>query len=74
MWEHVRDHHSGVVGANNGMEDFHVKVTGKFYKCLPRQVDEATRMLECEGGGGTLLNSKYEYYTPKNVQPVFRQQ
>ena len=29
MWEHVRNYHDGVVGDNNGMTDFNVKVTGK---------------------------------------------
>ena len=74
MWEHTRDFHGGTVGQNNGMEDYGVKVVGKFEKCLYRQVDEDVRMQQFEAGGGVLLNSKYEYYMPKSVQPVFRQQ
>ena len=58
MWEHTRDCHDGVVGQNNGMEDYEVKVTGRFRKCLLRQVDEDIRMQECESGGGKLLNSR----------------
>ena len=34
MWEHVRDCHSGVVGENGGMEDFKIKVSVSFSKCL----------------------------------------
>jgi hypothetical protein len=74
MWEHTRDVHEGVVGSNGGVDDYNVKVVGKFLKCLYRQVDEDVRMQELEAGGGVLLNSKYEYYMPKSVQPVFRQQ
>ena len=55
-------------GSNNN------NVVKKFSKCLPRQLNEDIRMQEFESNGGTLLNSKQEYYTPKSVQPVFRQQ
>ena len=54
-------------------EDFKVKVSGSFSKCLQRQVDEDIRMQEYEASGGILLNSKYEYYTPKSVQTIFHQ-
>ena len=74
MWEHVRDYHGGLVGENGGMKDYTVKMTGQFRRCLQRQVDEDMRMQEFEGGGGILLNSKHEWYTPKSIQPVFRQQ
>ena len=74
MWEHTRDVHEGMVGTNGGVGDYKVKVVGKFLKCLYRQVDEDVRMQELEAGGGVLLNSKYEYYMPKSVQPLFRQQ
>ena len=73
MWEHVRDNHGGVVGENSGINDFRMNVRGRFTKCLDRQVDEDLRMQEFEGGGGVILNSKCEYYTPKSIQPVFRQ-
>ena len=63
-----------VPGSSGGMEDYKVKVIEKFQKCLYRQVDEDVRMQEFESNGGVLLNSKYEYYMPKSVQPVFRQQ
>jgi hypothetical protein len=72
MWEHVRDYHDGVLGDSNGMTDFNVKVTGKFKRCLERQVNEDIRMQQCEAEGGSVL-SRNEYYTPKSVQPVFRQ-
>ena len=74
MWEHTRDVHDGIVGQNEGMRDFKVKVVGKYQKCLYRQVDKDVRMQQYEACGGVLLNSKYEYYMPKSVQPVFRQQ
>ena len=32
------------------------------------------RMKKYEEKGGEILNSKYEYYMPKSVQPEFRQQ
>ena len=70
MWEHCRDNHGGVVRENNGINDFRMKVTGRFTKCLDRQVDEDLRMQEFEGGGGVILNSKCEYYTPKSIQPT----
>ena len=73
MWEHVRDVHGGVVGENNGMNDYQMNVTGRFRKCLDRQVDEDLRLQEFESGGGVLLNFKCEYFTPKSIQPVFRQ-
>jgi hypothetical protein len=74
MWEHTRDSHAGIVGSSGGMKDYKVKVVDKFQKCLYRQVDEDVRMQEFEAGGGVLLNSKYEYFMSKSVQPVFRQQ
>ena len=74
MWEHTRDIHDGVVGAEEGVNDYLVKVTGTFTRCLPRQVDEDFRMQEYEARGDILMNSKHEYYTPKSVHPVFRQQ
>ena len=39
---------------------------------LQWQVDEDIRMQHCELGGGTVL-SRNEFYTPKSVQPIFRQ-
>ena len=74
MWEHCREHHEGYVGGDGGMSDYVFKVTGQFRKCLDRQIDEGLRITECESKGGRLLNSKNEYFTPKIVLPVFRQQ
>ena len=71
MWEHSRDHHGGVVGAGEGKDDYKAKVTGKFQKCLQRQVDEDIRMQVFEKGGGHLSDSKKEYYTAKSVQTIF---
>ena len=36
--EHTRDVHEGAVGESGGMLDYIVTVTGKFRKCLERQV------------------------------------
>ena len=74
MWEHCREHHEGYVGGDGGMSDYVFKVTGQYRKCLDRQIDEGLRITECESKGGGLLNSKNEYFTPKIVLPVFRQQ
>ena len=74
MWEHTRDVHEGMVGAEGGIHDYTIEVTGTFTKCLPRQVDEDVRMQHHEEAGRVLLNSKHEYYTPKSVQTIFRQQ
>ena len=73
MWEHSRDHHGGVVGDNGGLNDYRMSVKKKFVKCLDRQVFEDVRMQHCLMNGGTLLNSKNEYYTPKSVQVSFKQ-
>ena len=73
MWEHTRDVHGGFVGESEGMCDFDMKVTGKFRKCLERQVTEGILIEMCEKGGGKLLNSKNEYFTPKNIETVFKQ-
>ena len=45
----------------------------KFGKCLNRQVHEDIRMQKFVSKGGTLLNSKNEYFTPKSVQAIFKQ-
>ena len=74
MWEHCRDCHDGVVGDEGGMGDYMFKVSGVFKKCLDRQVDEGLRIIECEKEGGKVLNSKNEWFTPKIVEAVFRQQ
>ena len=73
MWEHTRDHHGGVVGEDTGITDYRMSVTKKFEKCLYRQVFEDIRMQHCVSEGGSLLNSKNEYYTPKSVQAVLKQ-
>ena len=73
MWEHTRDHHGGVFGLDTGIADYRMRVTKKFEICLYRQVFEDIRMQHCVSEGGSLLNSKNEYYTPKSVQAVFKQ-
>ena len=55
------------------MRDYKFEVTGVFKKCLDRQVDEGLRITRCEAEGGTILNSKNEFFTPKIVSTVFRQ-
>ena len=73
MWEHTRDVHDGVVGQNEGMGDYKIKVTGMFRRCLERQVTEGISITECEQSGGKLLGSNNEYFTPKNIQTIFKQ-
>ena len=74
MWEHTRDCHDGAVGQHAGIEDYMFSVSGVFRKCLERQVDEGLRILQCENGGGVVLNSKNEWFTPRVIETVFRQQ
>ena len=69
----MKEHHGGVVGDNDGLDDYRMSVRKKFEKCLDRQVFEDVRMQHCVLNGGTLLNSKNEYYTPKSVQVSFQQ-
>ena len=73
MWEHTRDVHGGVLGDENGMSDYMMNVTGRFTKCLERQVTEGIRIEMCEKEGGQLLNSENEYFTPRNIETVFKQ-
>ena len=44
MWEHTRDVHGGVLGDENGMSDYMMNVTGRFTRCLERQVTEGIRI------------------------------
>ena len=74
MWEHCRDCHGGVLGLEGGKNDYKFEVTGVFRKCLDRQIDEGLRITECESEGGTILNSKNEWFTPRIVEAVYRQQ
>ena len=74
MWEHCRGYHDVVLGQPGGLGDYKFSVTGVFRKCLDRQVDEGLRILQCENQGGVVLNSKNEWFTPKVVETVFRQQ
>ena len=60
-------------GDNERVSDYNVRVTGTFRKCLERQVTEGLLIEMCEKSGGKLLNSKNEYFTPKNVQTIFKQ-
>ena len=55
MLEHSRDHHGGVVGDNDGLNDYKMSVKNKFVRCLDRQVFEDVRMQHCLLNGGTLL-------------------
>ena len=73
MWEHTRDAHNGQIGEGGGQFDYKFTVKNKFGKCLQRQVDEDIRMKQRENEGCVLLNSKYEYYTPKSVELIFKQ-
>ena len=72
MWEHTRDEHDGVVGGKDGIDDYEMKVTAVFKKCLQRQVNEGVQINKCEARGDKILNSKNEYFTPKTIQTVFR--
>jgi hypothetical protein len=56
MWEHVRNYYDGVVGYSNGVMDFNVKVSGKFKRCLERQVNEDIRRQHCEAEWGSVLS------------------
>ena len=73
MWEHTREEHGGLVGADDGREDYRFRVPKTFRKCLDRQMDEDIQMQIRTKEGYKLLNSINEYYTPKSVEPIFRQ-
>ena len=73
MWEHTRDVHGGVVGAQGGVLDYKFTVAGTFRRCLQRQVDEGLRMTKREKEGCVLLNSKNEWFTPRLIVPTFVQ-
>ena len=72
MWEHTRDVHGRDVGESDGLRDYVMRVTGKFRKCLERQVAEGILITECERSGESLLNSKNEYFTLKIIQTIFK--
>ena len=44
------------MGDKKGMQDYNVRLTNKFKRCLERQVDEDIRMQHCELKGGTVLS------------------
>ena len=44
------------MGDNEGMSDYNVMVTGKFRKCLERQVTEGLLIDKGEKSGGKFLN------------------
>ena len=73
MWEHTRDVHGGQLGDQQGLVDYKFKVAKVFQKCLQRQIDEGLRIKRSENEGCTLFNGKNEFYTPKLVEPIFRQ-
>ena len=74
MWEHSRDYHGGLLGQDGEKDDYEFCVSGVFKNCLDRQVDEGFRILQCENETGVVLNSKNEWFTPRIVETVFRQQ
>ena len=73
MWEHTRDVHGGQLGDQQGLMDYRFKVTNVFRKCLQRQIDEGLRIIRNENEGCMILNGKHKFYTPKLVEPNFRQ-
>ena len=73
---------SGVVGEDEeGRRDYEFKVTETFRDSTTRIVDEAIRIKREEnrllktGGKGplTLMNTKEEFYTSKDVRMIFAQ-
>ena len=59
--------HDGIIGDAGGKFDYTMKVTGRFRKCLERQVNNGVLIKKCENEGENILNSKNEYFTSKNV-------
>ena len=41
MWSHARDHHGGILGPDDGAQDYMLEMEGS------RQVDEDVRMRMC---------------------------
>ena len=73
MWEHTRDVHGGQTDEQGGISDYKFHIANTFKKCLQRQIDEGLRIKRKEAEGCILLNGKNEFYTPRLVEPVFRQ-
>ena len=81
MWSHTRDHHGGLPGPDTGRRDYCLEVEGTFRDTMTRQVDEAVRIGECGWGEDVLasrlghqsapkfklMNSKNEFFKPKNI-------
>ena len=44
MWEHTASHHGGVMGPNDGVDDYQLRVQGVFKKPLHHQVDDGVRL------------------------------
>ena len=49
-------------------------MSGVFRNCLDRQVDKRFQILACDSETGVVLDSKNEWFTPRIVETVFRQQ
>ena len=73
MWEHTRDVHGGQTDKQGGISDYKFHIANRFKKCLQRQIDEGLRIKRKEAEGCILLNGKNKFYTPRLVEPVFRQ-
>ena len=86
LWNHTKDVHGGILRGEGGREeegraDYEFNVTKTFRDPSTRIVDEAIRIKREEsrliktGGIGplTLLNTKEEFYTSKDVRMVFTQ-
>ena len=84
MWSHTRDYHGGVLGPEDGKNDYIMSQNGIFNDTMTRQVDEDVRM-RLSGWGANricrknsepqcvLMNSKTAFFNPKSVQTIFKQ-
>ena len=66
------DKHYGVMGGENGLLDYKMKVLNTFKESLNRILEEAVRIQQLDGDQRIeMLNSKIEYYAPQYVRPSY---
>ena len=74
MWHHTVACHSGVIGANRGIDDYKFVMTGRFQSCLQRQSEEGRRTSVFEDYQSRsrikVLNSKIDFVQPVRTKLV----
>ena len=72
MHKHMIDKHYGVMGGENGLLDYKMKVLNTFRESRNRILKAAVRIQNLDGDQRIeMLNSKIEYYAPQYVRPSY---